>query len=139
MILLSSKNFTEHSCFVSVPKHWGFSRPITRREVSDCIKNKKFFKKPIVGRVSRSIHIERIAYLIVYGFKGLILIEPSRKEGESIFSDGNHRVAASIYQDIDIECEVFSRASILKEWGKLGEDIEREYKKASNNCKWVFE
>jgi len=138
MITLSSECFIEASCFVHTPKHWGYSRLITRREVSNCIKSKKFFKKPIVGKVSRRIHIERIAYLIVYGFKGLVLIEPPNKKGESCFSDGNHRVAASVYKGIDIECEVFYRASYLKELGKLGEAIEKEYKKTPNNCKGVF-
>lgn len=87
--------------FVGLDKHspWGgFRTPIKSWEVMECIKEGKLRKDHWYsfdwGIPVRQYHMQRIAYLVVHGWRGKIQI--NCREGDLSISDGNHRYAAAL-------------------------------------------
>ncbi len=121
---------------------WSIDYPITNNEIETAIKQKCFESCPIKKKVDRVTHIRRIAYFVVNGWKGDILLEPPR-DGIGIVSDGNHRLAAAIHNNQEfISVTVFGRIEskpTIAEWASeaIGKLVEKEYNTNPDKVKWV--
>ena len=100
---------------------WDISFPITYEEVYLSIKKKLFKSKPSTPKdiSTREDHIQRIAYLVVNGWKDSIAIDVGAPKlgwnNSWIIIDGNHRLAAAFYKnDKYIAAEISGQVSEIK-------------------------
>ena len=83
---------------------WGDGKAFKRSEIAEAIlklsQNPDQFqgKTPhcLIAKVNRQYHIDRIAWLIIHGWKNPISLE--MQDGWIEVNDGNHRLAAAIYR-----------------------------------------
>jgi len=99
---------------------WGARPKPSRKGIEQAIAQRRFQTIPITGPLPARYHVERIAFLIEYGWSDPISIDvgvPGFNCPTWVVEDGNHRLAAAAYrQDQYIAGEVSGSLARALEW-----------------------
>jgi hypothetical protein len=114
IVSLKVKEISKY-CNPFIEKVWDFGKPVSKKRVSFCLKNNILIGFDDKTCRNQYNHSGRIAYLIKNKATDPIALDIF--DGEVVVNDGNHRLAAAIYNNetylaVSLGCSV-KEASIL--------------------------